>query len=508
MKRINLILFTLLPLQFSVSCSEFLYSENDPGKEISDSGYLPDGGDGLAFRLDVLASQSIDDLLLDETFLVSAGQGENMTLTLSPTATVSGQLTGFDVSPNADITLPGEVGGISGIVRAWVPNTVMDYSARIEQDGFYDLPIVPNDNYIFSWTPAHDVALPFYVDAGVPIARDVERNVNLSWDESIPIYGQVYSDEANPLNGIRIQIYDRETGAIGPSTETSEIGTYNLRLYPGDYDVELSGQGDEGVPTLTQQISVFESDVAVDSANNLFADTQTIKADGRVVDPTGVPASGVLVRFTALSVIGSNSVSLVSESTTGSNGRFSIPVLKGSYQVEFIPPHEKGFSPEMITEVLLEDNVTELPTVNLATRGTINGQVLDALGEPAEGVILRAEEMGFNNVVYQAVTAEDGSFSLELSDTKMFWTLMPFESSQGAITFGQGFPSDWDDMIVQLRTGQPINGCVVHEDGEAAFAPIELRSTDGHFYGSTFTDQEGCFDLRIDLETQSPDSRQ
>jgi hypothetical protein len=174
--------------------------------------------------------------------------------------------------------------------------------------------------------------------------------------------------------------------------------------------------------------------------------------------------------------------------------------------VEFIPPHDEGYSPELIAQVSLQGDVTEIGTVTLAPRTTISGQVLDAHGAPAEGVVLRAEEVGFNNVVYQTVSGSDGTFEVELSDTELFWTLVPIDSSQGAITFGQGFPKSWDGMIVELKTGQPISGCVVHDSGVAAFAPLELRNLEGRFYGASFTDADGCFDLRIDIESQSPDS--
>jgi hypothetical protein len=511
MKRQNpRLLLSLFPLTTTISCAnfEFANSKDERGDSNDTASYLPDGAEGLAFRLDILASQSIDDSLLDETFFISEGEGENMLLELSPQAVVSGIMSGFDVNPTADITLPGQVGGVSGVVRAWVPNTVMNYSTRVLDDGIYELPIVPHEKYLFSWTPSHGVALPFYVDEGVVVSGDLERNVLLSWDESIPIYGAVSGTDDQPLEDVRIQIYDSFTGAIGPSVDTSDIGTYNLRLYPGSYDLEISGKGDEGVPTFTQHLQVGETDEAIDTVTNQLSEAQAINADGRVVTPLGVPASGVLVRFTALSVFGLGDVELTSESTTGSNGRFSIPVLQGVYQVEFIPSQDEGFSPQLIREISLEGDVTEIGTVNLVAREQISGQVLDALGQPAEGVILRAEEIGFNNVVYQTVTNQDGTFEIEVSDTELFWTLIPTDSTQGAITFGEGTPANWDGMIVQLKTGQPISGCIVHEDGVAAFAPLELRNMEGRFFGGSFTDENGCFDLRIDIETQSSDSRE
>ena len=229
-----------------------------------------------------------------------------------------------------------------------------------------------------------------------------------------------------------------------------------------------------------------------------LGDLKTGKADGLVLDSSGSPQGGVLVRLTAISLEHHKEATFSTQSTTGSNGRFSIPVLPGTYQIEYLPPHDGPLSPKLLTKpVELSEEVVELDSVSLEKRPIVSSLLVGVDGEGMPNSLVRAQELGFDGAVFETYTNDLGLFELEVSEGPLNWTLIPADTSRGATTFLEASASDLHESEVSLVRGQLVSGCFAHDNGTVNFVPVELRRGDGDLYASTFTDDEGCFAVRI-----------
>jgi hypothetical protein len=489
-----------LPLLALVACGEFRFEV--PGSD--DTSSLAESDALNPIRLDVYAASATDLGLLNQSFFVDADRTENMNLQVKPAVEVEGSLSGFQTNPTADVQVPGALGAVNGQLRAFVPNSLMSYAVSTDKTGAFSFQAVPSENYTLAWIPDTDVLLPFEIEEGVPILLNTALHKVLSYEQSRPIYGRVKDDTGLGIPGMNVQAIDPFTGIGNNSLQTNNMGAFHTRLYPGEYILKISGDADSALPTL--QITLLVSE---DASGDIHSEVQlgnldTINADGRVLNADGSAAANVLVRFTATSVDGHPKAEFTTQSTTGSNGRYSIPVLPGTYEVEFIPNHEGDFSPVSLSDAIrLNDSVTELSTVELPDRPVVNGRLVDAFGEAAVGALVRAQEQGFDGAVFETFTGDMGLYSLAVSEGPLFWTFVPADPSQGAISFKDASFAAMDTEEFQLHEGQLVSGCITHEEGSVGFAPVEVRNDDGLLYASTFTDSKGCFEVRVDLMRDS-----
>ena len=127
----------------------------------------------------------------------------------------------------------------------------------------------------------------------------------------------------------------------------------------------------------------------------------------------------------------------------------------------------------------------------------------DPKGDPIPGVTVRARELGFSGDTFEAVTTEDGSFVLSLSDTQMAWTFVPPTEIRAAIGHGEAPPDVIDGGTVQLNEGQLITGHVSFDGEPAPYTLIDVRDGEDRLYGSALTDGEGNFEVRVDSASLS-----
>jgi len=459
-----------------------------------------DGDQSLQpIRLDVYAESATDLGLLNQSFFVDAQQTEDMNLNLKAPITIRGALQGFQTFPTADIEVPGASSPVSGQLRSFVPNSLMSYAVRTDDAGEFSFLAIPADNYTLAWIPNADVNLPFEIEEGVPLLEDTVLQKTLSYTESQAVFGRIKDHDGLGIPDLHVQIFDTASGLGNSSRLTNEMGAFNTRLYPGDYTLHIRGNDENALPTIEKQLQVVEDATEEVQAEIQLGILDTIKADGRVMGANGAALGDVLVRFTATQLEDHPTLTFSTQSTTGSNGRYSIPLLAGTYSVAFIPSHDGAFSPVQLEKVLLNSNVTELDTIQLPTRPVVNGRLLDAFGMAAEGAVVRAQEKGFNGAVFETFTGELGVFSLAVSEGPIDWTFVPAHPSQGAITFSESRSAALDGEEFQLKEGQLVSGCIQHADGNVVFAPVEVRKRNDLLYASTFTDEHGCFSVRVDL---------
>ncbi len=480
-------------------CAEFNLDSSEPNGGVSDTGVF-DGDLSLQpIRLDVYAESATDLGLLNQSFFVNAQDTEDMRLNLKAPITVRGSLQGFQTFPTADIQVPGASIPVSGQLRSFVPNSLMSYAVQTDDSGEFSFQAIPSEDYTLAWIPDADVNLPFEIEESVPLLDDTVLKKTLSYTESHAVFGRIKDQSGLGIPDLHVQVFDTPSGLSNSDRVTNEMGAFNTRLYPGDYTLHISGSDENALPTIEKRLQIGENDTAEVEAEIQLGALDTINADGRVLDANGTALGNVLVRFTATSLEDHPSLAFTTQSTTGSNGRYSIPVLPGTYSVSFIPSHDGASSPVLIEKVELNSNVTELDRVQLPARPVVNGRLLDAFGMAAEGAIVRAQEKGFNGAVFETFTEELGVFSLAVSEGPLDWTFVPARPSQGAITFSESRSSALDGEEFQLKEGQLVSGCIQHGDGDVIFAPVEVRKQNDLLYASTFTDENGCFSVRVDL---------
>ena len=495
------------PLLLSIACSDYSVNEGNPDDaSISDTATYADADELLAnslpLRIDVYAESATDPGLLNQTFFVEPNQKTaDMMLVLEDSLTITGTLSGFQTYPTADVQVPGALDAVPGFLRAYVPNSLMSYSVELTEAGGFSFQAAPSENYTLAWLPSAGVNLPFEVEEGVPLLEDTNLEKTLSYEQSLTLYGAVTRADGMGIPGVDLQVVDAFTGIGNAGITTNNMGGYQFRLYPGEYTVEVSGASDAGLPTFKAPLTLSDNTKGDCEVDFDFGQLRTVNADGLVLDPSGSPQGGVLVRLTALSLDNHKGATFSTESTTGSNGRFSIPVLPGTYQIEYLPPHDGQLSPRLLEEpVELSSDVVELDSVSLSLRPVVSSLLVDVDGEGIPNSLVRAQEVGFDGAVFETYTNDLGLFKLEVSEGDLDWTLIPSDTSRGATTFLRASSEDLNETELALVRGQIVSGCFAHADGTVNYVPVEIRRGDGDLYASTFTDGEGCFEVRIGVD--------
>ena len=454
----------------------------------------------LALRIDVHADSGTESKLLDQSFIFPDGVSEDLQLELSTPISFSGQMTGFATNPTTScIGLPGDAGGVEGVVRVGIPNTVMGYAVATDDEGYFSMLVVPSSGYNIGWIPDFPTDLPFHVALGQTLEADVDEEVYLDRSASQAVYGLLQDANGNPLSGVQVQAIERNSGIGGAVVESDAQGAYHLRVYPGSYDIHFWGNPDDAIPDFKRALEVVDGATDADAMTPLVVVVEDATVSGQVYGSDGMRAGSVLVRLTSQELFDNDTGELTAESTTGSNGRFSIRVLPGLYTVEYITDANSSNSPYLApgSLTILSGN-TEIEVVDLPERPTVEGQVLDVDGRPLGQALVQAEELGFNGSTFETYTQEDGSFQLEVSETEMKWTLIPVNPVSGAITFFLGEPREVEGEAFMLAKGESLSGCVEYKGAPVSFVLVEARDTTGELHAATLTDMDGCFGVRVD----------
>jgi hypothetical protein len=470
----------------------------------SDTAWLPEFDGSTPFlRVDVHASAAGAGDLLDQSFLLTDGVDEHLSLSLATPIKLTGTVTGLVGTPYpSDVDVPGAEGPVEAVVLARVPGTLMSYAVSTDADGSFSMRIVPASGYEMATVPSANPNLPFLIESGSTFTEDTNLQIRLGWENSLPVYGQVLDASGVAVQNVPVRLVEPVTRIAGPTVYTDTWGVFNLRAHPGDYTLEIIGDPHRALPMLTRQISLFG-----DAAEGLlipvtqYQNIDQATVSGEITGPSGYPSSSVVVRLRSEEVFGMPNAEMVAETTTGSNGRFSIRVAPGKYSVEFIPPHEGQNSPLALDEaVSLEAGFVELPAVVLRERPTVQARVLDAEGRPLAGALVRARELAFNGDTFEVYTNAAGEFKLDVSESFLQWTLIPTSPFDGAITNFDAWPQDLDGGNLALEEGVPLSGCTGWQGEAVPFVLIEVRDRLGALYGSALTDEKGCFRMRVDWD--------
>ncbi len=455
------------------------------------------GGEASGFlRLDVFPS-NLDGDLLPQT-LVLEDRWEGLDVQLDTPVLLEGMVTGFDATPHVAATVPGSDVPVQALLSAWVPRTVMNAGTMSGSDGSYALRLAPSASYYLSVIPVEPTGLPFVVAYPVDIGAG-EGGGAIYLDYGVPVHGRVTTQGGVPLAGIQVQAVDAATGVGGPVLATDSGGWYDLRLLPGEYDVRVSGREGLYVPTCTGQVYAEERLGAQQDFVFGALDPITVEGDVRSGDAR-IGVDGIEVRFTATTLDDHPSCSLEVATNTDQYGQFSARVLPGRYLVEVVPPYNTALSPLQTVAEFGDTDVADLGTIDLERFVPLSSIVVEpgTNGAPVEGVQVHVEVVGFDGYTYDTFTNEVGIFELEVPHTKLSVRLTP--AAEAFAVRRLDVPVDeFPDQVV-LGRGRRISGTVTHEGQAVAYAPIEVRDSDGALYATTTTDGSGDFSVRVEQE--------
>lgn len=450
-----------------------------------------------SLRLDVLPPYNqTDGALMNESFIAQADEGP-LRLEMSTPTRVTGGLTGYDATPQTLIEVPGEVVRVIGRLDAWVPGTIIGASVPTDDSGRFDLSLVPNDGYVLAWVPESPSDLPLVVAVDQSISG---RTMDLSryLDYGVPFVGRVTDADGEPVQGLPVALVEPNTGVTGVTVFTDAGGRYALRTNPGEWIVRVGSSAVLGVPV--QEILVEVPDVGAFVPVQYGDLTGDHLVDGEIVNLAGETVRGVIVRFVSRSLDDTPDGTLTTEADTSSNGRFSVRVQPGEYDVYLLPAANSGYSPARLPEpVRFEAGRSDLGVMTLRPQVTAMGTLVNSEGLPLANAQVRAKEADFEGNVFETVTDELGNFSVTVSDGALVWTFTPSADSLAAVTHLTLTADELTEQdIITLSEGELVEGQVVWDDEPVRFGSIELRDEGDRLYGRTLTDDSGRFSFRID----------
>ncbi|MFT5679301.1 MAG: hypothetical protein ACI8RZ_000205 [Myxococcota bacterium] len=453
----------------------------------------PDDFDTARLRIDVLPTVEVgDDLLAQSLWLDEQSGWQDLTLSLRPTVTITGTVTGFAANPYS-ITVPGAGDvPILSTVTLGQPGTIASSSVQTGEDGSFTLSLPAGDGYQLSVLP-EELGLPMVVEEGLQVSGEADiGEIDLGYGD--PIYGTVTTSDDETLS-VTVRLIDAATGVVGFATQTDAAGFYTLRAAPGDYLVQIEPVTGTTMPTIQEPITLKEDiGVRVDIDVGII-EPVLVRGVPRTAD--GQTMSNAIVRLTADSLVDTRGTMVV-ETETDQSGGFLVYALPGEWSIEIIPPPDDTDLTAPLEQALtVEGSEVNLGNLKLTEQVVLERRVVDSSAQPAANVLVTFVEQGFNHATYTAYTDETGGFSLSVPDVPLNVWLTPTRG-EAAVTrrelLNPSAPSsgDW-----ALSDGVRLRGSVRRPDAGGGISIVEVYDEDGVFYGSTLTDAEGAFDFRI-----------
>lgn len=481
----------IAPFLLLMACAEYDVKAGDLNGAM-DTADADDATESL--RIDVYPNSSGPDLEPQSLLVDDGDDWSKLRFSLSRPVEVEGTITGYEANPGLAADVPGEEVPVIASISVSRANDIAGGSTTSDADGRFDLELTGGTDFLISIVPIDPSLLPFLVLTDQDLGDDRrfdDDELALGYGE--PVYGQVTDSEGKPVTDCYIGLIDPATGLAGPTVQPSAEGWYQLRAFPGDYILQVTGDTGDTVPTSQTSLAVVDGEGA--SLNLDLGKLDPVNIKGQLLDPDGNEVNDATVRFTSTR-LEQEGASLVIETNPDRTGEFLEELLPGSWTVEFIPSIETDLSP-VSTTVEIGTTTVSMQDVVLPRMVDVVSVVLDPSGEELAGVVVTATEVGFNGRSWSAVSDATGVLSLRVPSTPVRLTLTP-PSPSAAITRLDADPNVDDLSTLTLVLGVEVSG-QVELDGEAIpYTVLELRDPETEeLLGSTFTDDLGYFSVRV-----------
>ena len=276
------------------------------------------------------------------------------------------------------------------------------------QDGILKLPPLSEGTVVAQGTFKHadfsNVILRNLRVAAGQIATATMRGMKVTLHVSPTADGKKIST-AN----LRLLPFERENGSriLNQQIAFDQDGNATLVVEPGRYDVLQLQHDDYFVtPRYSSDIGLLEISPGINEKLKFELHPKAM-AHGRVID--GV--SGQPLQSATVSAIISNQ--LANFASTDADGRYELEVSVGA--VPFSASFKNMMTGKSPIEAQIKPaGVTTLPDIELWPTPTIRGHVVDSLGKPVVGAIVRLRGSYFGSQDPVAATSEDGEFKFQV----------------------------------------------------------------------------------------------
>ncbi|MCA9494947.1 MAG: carboxypeptidase regulatory-like domain-containing protein [Myxococcales bacterium] len=460
----------------------------------------------VELRVDVLPSAVRDasDRLrvLPETVFVQADADRiSLDIALATPQEQLGTVSAYALNPTVGV-LPGADVAVTGTVHVTIPDTLQTYAAQLDEDGRFQAWVLPEREYLLQVVP-DDPMLPAYEG---PLEVGLRPSLeNLDLGAGVPIYGQVTS-ASGPVPRARV-VVETTDGHRSAAATTDEFGIYQLRVSPGTWTVASLGRDLNQDPILRQRsVVVGEAGARVDF--EYPTDLGQVLAEGRVVEAGAGAIGGATVRLEALSLFGyeDQAASWSTEVPVAGNGVFLAKVVPGHYRLDVLPPlDDERLGPTSI-EVDLDEGTGPVGDVALAAVGRLRARVVDTSDQPLVAAQVTCADVGFDGDSRTAFSDEEGWATLDVPRVELDCDVVPPGDRTDLAAFRARIVPEGPraERRFELTPGQVVTGRVQIEGSGEASAVIEVRGPDGALLGFDVTDEDGAFDVRVDLRTYIP----
>lgn len=465
----------------------------------------------VQLRLDIYPSDATPDLAPQSVLLDLDGDWRGLDLELSPSVTLSGTVQGFLATPYLaeDPTVPGEDDApIAALVSVVLDDSVAGGTTTTDESGDFSLTVPPGQGYRLEIIPEDTDRVPFAVQTIPVLASDLDLGT-ISLDYGAPVWGQVLFSDGTVPAGSRVYLVDQASGVAGPQSLVDSDGWYQLRAYPGDYELVLNGREGSTVPTIVEPFSFDEDegirvDLDVGPSDRIDLGGYLVDASGDALVSQGGDSDGRYTVRCIASSLRDVDGELEVEDFTSAGGRFDLDLAAGSWRIELIPPYDSALSPRTLT-VEVDDEDIELGDVVLEDKLDLLALVVDPDHAAAADALVVAKELAYNGYTYTGSTGTDGRTDIEVPAALLELSITPADPTSAAIT--RVVVDTATDVVdeLQLSEGVPVQGNLSSEQEPVPFALVEVRDASGRLYATGLSDEEGAFRLRVDSEPSSTD---
>jgi len=496
--------FLLLTFLGALGCSNSYDIDTDTGMDVPELY-----GD---LRIDVHPSTMNLDAstaALPATFWEVLGDADadaprEIDVLLPEPVTLSGTITGWEITPWRSADLPGIDAPLQAEVHVRKTGTVQSQSTLCNEEGFFTFQLVPGEDYEVSVLSGHPL-IPFHTQT-VSITEDLNFDLPLGYGTAV--WGWVFDDTGQAI--AEAEVFAENSFAVkGSSSLTDSNGFYMLRVLPGNYHIVTSGRSHGRDPVMLSEEVVVRDDVGAEGVKLElhYPNLNLVTISGRAVDSFKQGLQNITVRLTAQSLDDyDEQASFQVELTTNGPGNFDTRVVPGEYILELLPATDTNLSPLATASLRVSDDV-DLGDLTLAAMLPYNGWVVDEQGNSVPSTIVVAQEIGYGNRSWQAISNETGSFVLALPQVPMKISLTPtITGAQLALTTLRFDPTSDEALELTVRKGQSVYGTIQAKTASSTTniqqGLIEFHNANDVLLGASLTGSDGSYSLSIlsDLE--------
>lgn len=421
----------------------------------------------------------------------TAGESQDVTVFMQPSAVISGKVTGQAGEP------------LSGIVVAIGSRHSANYDVTMDDGVFVlDTGLTTGTHQIFAFKPALANASrlqELFEDANIPIESRVGQFIrkqpegyigfatsvkveqgkltilNIELADSNMISGKVTNTDGKPVPGVAVLAFGAGSDEVRSIAITDEEGNYTLNndLAPGQHNIIVPSIFSRGLSSYSANVTV-----PADTEHDIMLQNSTT-IGGRVVDANGNPVAGA--RVTAIDKQASQAESIqefltgsMAETMSGSDGRFAIS--RGLTNGTYIATAYFGDVPVVSSAEVASGTASEQIKLDFSDVISIRGTVRDKAGIPIENAVVAP---GFASVfsntdAFSVTSGPAGKFELtapirDSADESLYDELIVSAPNYETAT-AQVAP----DMEVRLNkiNDASISGTVIAQ--KTAQPPIEV----------------------------------